>query len=91
MTNITINNGARLPVEFGDYSGEAGVVERIVDGETATIVAFFGKASRFRRVESGSIDGKPFDVVTVESSDPAKGGVAGMVRLTCRAAGGAEA
>lgn len=75
---FTVNNGARADIAFGKYIGKAGVVEK--DG-TARI-AFFAEFRDMRDVKSGTIDGKLHRVASVERSDPAKGGVKGMVVLT---------
>lgn len=78
MTDGKINNGYRAQVSFGYYQGEAGVVT--LRGETT--VAFFGDFRRLRSIEHGEIAGVPYRVLDVERSNPDKGGVAGMVRLT---------
>lgn len=75
----TIRNGARLPVTVGYYSGEAGVVE--FSGKTE--IAFFANNSKaFEPGMSCIIAGESWRVILAESSDPKKGGVAGMVKLT---------
>ena len=75
---VRINNGWRAEVGFGPYSGPAGVVER----EGVTRVAFFADLKQMERVSCGTIDGAAYAVTGRAKSDPAKGGVKGMVVLT---------
>lgn len=73
----TINNGQRLPVVFGEYSGTAGVVER----RGATEVAFPCPVRKLRGVTAGTIDGAPVRVESMAASEI----VPGMVVLTVTA------
>lgn len=59
---FTINNGHRAHVEFGPYSGRAGVSE---DGRE---VAFIAKLRDIQGVNSGTVDGVPHDVLRCEKS-----------------------
>lgn len=61
----TTNNGQRLPVEFGDYSGTAGVVER----RGVTEVAFPFPIRKLRGVTEGTIDGAPVTVTGIATSE----------------------
>jgi len=72
-----VNNGGRLPVRFGDYTGTAGVVTR--DGVVE--VAIVGALNRVSGAKSGSIDGVPYRVLKVAPSSL----VDGMVVLTVEA------
>ena len=74
-----IQNGQRLPVVFGAYEGEAGVVDRggVID------VAMFADLKALRRVRSGTIDGVEHSVISVAASTF----VTGMVVLTVKAEG----
>jgi hypothetical protein len=60
----TIENGTRLMVEFGNYSGMAGIVQS--DGTTQ--VAFRGRARDVSQGTDGTIDGRPFRVRAVAGS-----------------------
>jgi hypothetical protein len=83
-----INNGTRAAVQFGAYTGEAGVVEfPPARGQASgvTRIAFPGEFRDFRDVKRGTIAGKPYAVTDVARSDPARGGVKGMVVLTLTA------
>jgi hypothetical protein len=72
-----INNGRRLQVSFGSYSGPAGVVERA--GETQ--IAFAAKRRDVASATTGTIDGKPYQVLSMAQSEH----VPGMLVLTVTA------
>ena len=69
MSEGTIRNGERLPVEFGSYSGEAGVNEWLGEKQAA----FFADYRGLRRIETGKVDGKDVSVVAVDRSATVKG------------------
>lgn len=77
----TISNGARAPVTFGAFAGEAGVQERL-GGEME--VAFRAEIRALRGVTAGVIDGQAVEVIAVAKSEF----VPGMVVLTCRPVAG---
>lgn len=70
---ITINNGERLAVEFGDYVGEAGV---IADRNGVTMVAFPSQKGPNHYTGEGTISGDPWRIVKAER------GTAPFIRLT---------
>lgn len=72
-----IKNGHRKEVQFGSYSGLAGVVER--NGKTE--VAFFASYRDLRDLTAGRIDGVLHRVHSVEKSET----VADMLVLTVTA------
>lgn len=66
---MAVNNGARLPVKFGEIETTAGVQE--ADGKLT--IAFTGKLRALRGVTTGTVDGQPVTVLSVADSDWIKG------------------
>jgi hypothetical protein len=60
MTQITIKNGTRVPVEFGHYTGMAAI-----DGDR---VLFPADLRTFRRVKTGTVDGVAVTVTKIGRS-----------------------
>lgn len=81
MSDERINNGVRLPVKFGPFEGVAGIALR---GGTVEI-AFREDLRRMAGTKLGLIDGVPYEVLAIARSDPARGGISGMVVVTARA------
>lgn len=81
--NRSINNGSRELVAFGNFTGSAGVVEK--DGVTRVAIA--EDARRLGEPKAGAIAGRAYTVLRIDKSDPAKGGIKGMVVLTVTPAG----
>lgn len=75
----SVNNGRRADVAFGPYQRRAGIVEQ---ANGTMRIAFFGAADRLKGEKTGTVDGAPVAVLSVDTSDPGKGGVAGMVVVT---------
>ena len=78
---IQVNNGERLPATFGRISGIAGVMVT----DAGMKVAMHGAYRDFRGVRRGTVDGNPVEVLAIERSNPAFGGIEGMIVLTVAA------
>lgn len=81
----TIRNGARLPVAFSGYAGEAGV-RTLPDGSME--VAFHGRARGLPGIEpggSGTVGTQSVRVLSIAKSEHVKGMVVVKVAAVTRA------